>query len=166
MWRIGIFGFLLIVFVVFLCWFFPDFWPAIKGSLGSGEWWASGILNWFIFGLAIAVFTKISEWISNYPYRKYRVVTRCSQHNNCTKTYKLSHSDARAILTNDFEGWQQLKSIISPTYWITTPFYEDAIDAKWLKIDEREKEINIYWDKLNKSEQFDPERSKPIECGL
>ena len=162
--KISIFGVLLVLILTSLGFFFSEFWPSVFASFADGKWWASGVLNWLIFGLSVAVFTKLSQWISIFPYRNYTVVTKCSQNDNHTKSYILSHSDARAILSHDFEGWQQLKSIISPTCWITTPYFEDAINAKWLDFNDNDRVIYIYWDKLKESEQFDPSRSNMCQC--
>ncbi len=165
MGKYCIFGGGILALFVLLSLIFADFFPAVIASLADGKWWATGLLNWIVFGLAIAAFVKGSDYLEMRPYKKYTVYTGENRYSEGAKTYKLVSKDAKAIVTQSYEGWQLLKSIISPSYWITTPFYEDAIEAEWLVIDRDKRNIWIDWTKLRNSEQYDPARSKATTNG-
>ncbi len=150
---------------IILSWIFPAYLKNLFESLSDGEWWATGILNWIIFGLSVAGFIKISNWLEEFPFRNYKVVTKNAMEDDDSKgkSYDLAPQDAKAMVGRSYEGWQLLKSIISPSYWITTAYFDDAIDGGWLRFDKENKRIFVIWVELEKSNQFDPTRSKALE---
>jgi hypothetical protein len=152
--KILIFGAAFAASMLFLIWYFPEFWPEICRSVADGKWWADSLLNWVVFGLAIAFFYRAPDWIDDM--RRYRGRQLVAMKDGViVRTYLLGPTDAREILTRSYAGWQMIKSIASTSGIVEQPYYDEAIDIGLLIMPpDKRSVITINLDKLGKRGGF------------
>lgn len=150
--KIGSIILALVAGILVLHWCFPEFTPEIGRAFSDGKWWADSVLNWFIFGLAVAFYVQVPEWYELWKYRNFEVITREGE-DGLEKIFKLTPGDAKDILNHGYAGWQLIKSIASTSGIVNQPYYEEAIGTGFLKLDMKSRKIFLQLDKLGKRQQ-------------